>query len=147
MLLNWSAFARADRSCDPWGYSGPHGIPARLELWASPARAVLPRARPESLRALLRRGAAHGDPPRRRLLFLAGPHTDGLRFLTVVRAHGSRQRPRSAARLPRDRLYRARGFDRVSIRGFLREHRPLTVGGGLQLRPSWRPVPRRRSRG
>src|SRR5215210_3089938 len=132
MLLNWSAFARADRSCDPGGCSGPHGVPARLELWASPARAVLPRARPKPLRALLRRGVAHGDPSRRRLVLLAGPRTDGLRFLTVVRAHGPRQRPRSAARLPRDRLYGARGLDRVSIRGFLREHGSLAVGGRVQ---------------
>src|SRR5829696_3042536 len=146
-MLKWSAFARANRSCDPGGGAGPHGVFARLQLGASLARAVLPRARPGALRALLRRGVAHGYPPRRGLVFLAGSHQDGLRFLAVVRAQGPRQRPRPAARLPRDRVYLACGSDRVSIRGLLRELGPLAVGGGVQLRSGWRTLPRRRSRG
>src|SRR5919107_1505102 len=118
-MLNWRAFARAYRSCNPRDGAGPYGVPARLQLGTSPARAVFSRPRPRPIRALLRRGVAHGHP---------------------------RRRPRPAARLPRDRIYRTCGLDRVSIRGFLREHGPLAMGSGLQLHSCRRTVPRRRSR-
>src|SRR5919107_3501767 len=145
-MLNWRAFARAYRSCNPRDGAGPYGVPARLQLGTSPARAVFSRPRPRPIRPLLRRGVAHGHPRRRRLLFLAGSHQDGPRFLTVVWAQGPRRRPRPAARLPRDRIYRTCGLDRVSIRRFLREHGPLAMGSGLQLHSRRRTVPRRRSR-
>src|SRR5919199_2450135 len=81
------------------GGAGAYGVPAGLEFGASPARAVLPRSRPGALRALFRRGVAHGHPRRCGLVLLAGSNQDGLGFLPVVRAQGPRERPRPAAGL------------------------------------------------